>query len=46
MGYVWVFLTCRWQTSSDDVCYESVPVQKPEFLEGDDNVQTIDLILL
>lgn len=28
------------------VIYESVPVQKPEFLDGDDNVQSIDPILL
>lgn len=26
----------------NDICYESVPVQKP-FLVGDDNVQSIDL---
>lgn len=48
MGYHWVFFY-----PADGklpvmifVIYESVPVQKPEFLDGDDNVQSIDPILL
>lgn len=48
MGYHWVFFY-----PADGklpvmifVIYESVPVQKPEFLDGDDNVQSIDLSIL